>query len=59
MLAISRGGLERRGLKEDKFLLELEAIAESGETLAENLLQLYHGPWKESVDPIYSPEFSY
>lgn len=26
---------------------------------ADNLLSLYHGEWKESVDPIYSPEFTY
>jgi gamma-glutamylcysteine synthetase len=32
VLAISRGGLERRGLEEAKFLNELEAIAESGIT---------------------------
>lgn len=32
VLAISKGGLERRGKEEAKFLKELEAIAESGET---------------------------
>ena len=115
VLAISRGGLERRGREEGKFLLELEAIAESGVTQAgqgqcvwggcrvarcgvrgggvrcvwpwrilprplaptvtslrwhrptraptppqaDHLLSLYHGPWGGSVDPIYSPEFTY
>jgi hypothetical protein len=32
VLAISKGGLERRGLQETKYLKELEAIAESGIT---------------------------
>jgi hypothetical protein len=32
VLAISRGGLERRGRQEQKYLVELERIAESGET---------------------------
>lgn len=59
VLAISRGGLERRGRQEGKYLKELEAIAESGVTQADHLLSLYHGEWKESVDPIYSPEFTY
>jgi gamma-glutamylcysteine synthetase len=26
---------------------------------AEHMLELYYGPWKESVDPIYSEEFTY
>lgn len=59
VLAISRGGLERRGLEEGKFLNELDEIAESGVTQAEYLLGLYNGPWQQSVDPIYSPEFTY
>ncbi|KAL4451418.1 hypothetical protein ABPG77_009490 [Micractinium sp. CCAP 211/92] len=59
VLAISRGGLERRGRQEGKYLKELEAIAESGVTQADHLLGLYYGEWKESVDPIYSPEFTY
>ncbi|KAI3430867.1 hypothetical protein D9Q98_009276 [Chlorella vulgaris] len=59
VLAISRGGLERRGLEEAKFLNELEAIAESGITEADRLLALYNGEWNHSVDPIYSPAFTY
>ena len=26
---------------------------------ADHLLSLYHGEWKQSVDPIYSPDFTY
>ena len=33
--------------------------AESGETQAERLLQLYEADWGQSVDPYFSPEFSY
>ena len=42
-----------------KYLKELFEIAERGETQAEHLLKLYNGDWKRSVDPYYSPEFSY
>ena len=59
VLKISRGGLERRGRQEGKYLNELDAIAESGETQAEMLLGLYETEWNRSVDPYYSPEFSY
>ncbi len=59
VLKISRQGLERRGLEEGKYLNELDAIAESGETQAEALLKLYEGEWGKSVDPYYSPDFSY
>lgn len=33
--------------------------AESGETQAERLLRLYETEWGGSVDPYFSPEFSY
>lgn len=59
VLGIARGGLERRGRQEAKYLKELEAIAASGETQAEALMKLYEGEWGGSVDPYYSPEFSY
>lgn len=59
VLEISRGGLERRGRQEAKYLKELEEIAASGETQAEKLLKLYETEWNHSVDPYYSPEFSY
>jgi glutamate--cysteine ligase len=59
VLAISAGGLERRGRQEGKYLKELQGIAESGETQADRLLALYNGAWGGSVDPYYSPEFTY
>ena len=59
VLQIAKGGLERRGRQEMKYLKELFEIAESGETQAEHLLKLYNVDWKGSVDPYYSPEFSY
>lgn len=59
VLGIARGGLERRGREEGKYLKELEEIASSGVTQADRLLELYEGEWGRSVDPYYSPEFSY
>lgn len=59
VLRIAHGGLERRGREEGKYLKELMEIADSGTTQAERLLELYEGPWGRSVDPYYSPEFSY
>ena len=59
VLTISKRGLDRRGKKEAKCLHELELIAQTGETQADRLLDLYHGPWNKSVDPIFTPEFSY
>lgn len=59
VLAISEGGLERRGKQETKYLKELHLIADSGETQADRLLQLYNTKWNQSVDPFFSPEFNY
>jgi glutamate--cysteine ligase len=53
IIAISRGGLERRGQDETGFLRKLEAIVESGENQADQLAQLYKTEWGESVDPVY------
>lgn len=52
-LQISHGGLERRGRSEAGFLNALQAIAESGMTPADALLEAYQGRWGGSVDPIY------
>lgn len=59
VLKIARGGLERRGRQEEKFLNELDMIAQSGKSQADVLLDLYNGPWNKSIDPIFSPQFSY
>ena len=59
MLEISRAGLERRrqrdrhGRTEAYFLDPLFAIAESGKTPAEDLLDHFHGPWGKSVEPVF------
>jgi glutamate--cysteine ligase len=53
IIAISRGGLERRGMDETGFLRKLEAIVHSGENQADQLVQLYATDWGESVDPVY------
>jgi glutamate--cysteine ligase len=59
VLALARGGLERRsrldtsGASEARYLAPLEAIAESGDTLADILLQRYAGPWAGDVRHAY------
>ena len=64
MLEIARGGLRRRerfsgGLVDETgYLAELEAIAESGITPAERLLERYHGPWGGDVRRVFD-EFAY
>jgi glutamate--cysteine ligase len=52
-LDIARGGLERRGEDEAHFLNELREIAASGRTPADELVDLYNGPWGKSVDPMF------
>ena len=53
IIDISRGGLDRRGLDEVGFLKKLEAIVDSGENQADELVRLYETEWGESVDPVY------
>ena len=36
----------------------LTAVSESGQTAAERKLELFHGPWRGSVDPVFR-EFAY
>ncbi|ADV28578.1 glutamate/cysteine ligase [Pseudoxanthomonas suwonensis 11-1] len=63
-LRISAAGLRRRaalnadGIDESRFLDSLIEIAESGQTPAERKLELFHGPWQGSVDPVFR-EFAY
>jgi glutamate--cysteine ligase len=63
-LAIARQGLQRRGsrdlggMDESGFLNPLQIIADSGKCPAETKLELYHGRWRGSVDPIFT-EFAY
>ena len=63
-LAISRDGLRRRaalnadGQDETRFLDVLQEIVDSGKTAAERKLDLFHGRWNGSVDPLFG-EFAY
>ena len=41
----AQGGLERRGLNEAPFLRNLEAIAASGQTAADAMLEAYQTRW--------------
>ena len=58
-LRISHAGLRRRaraeqcGVDESGFLDVLLEIAESGQTPAERKLELFHGEWQGSVDPVF------
>ncbi|AWK86537.1 glutamate--cysteine ligase [Azospirillum thermophilum] len=59
VLAIARGGLVRRarndnwGDDESHFIDTLQAIAESGQSPADELLEKFNGPWGGSVDPVF------
>lgn len=63
-LKIASYGLKRRdrrgsnGANESGFLEPLIEIVESGQTPAERKLELFHGPWNGSVDPVFT-EFAY
>jgi glutamate--cysteine ligase len=64
LLEIAAGGLAARarlnaaGDNETGFLSPLQETAESGLTPAERKLELFHGRWDGSVDPVFS-EFAY
>lgn len=53
VLKLAKDGLERRGYKESGFLKEVAEVVRTGVTPAEKLLDLYHGKWGCSVDPVY------
>jgi glutamate--cysteine ligase len=54
----ARGRLNAAGDNETGFLAPLQEVAESGVTPAERKLELYHGEWGGSVNPVFS-EFAY
>src|SRR5919106_229479 len=64
MLELADAGLKGRaeedwfGQDERQFLTALRGIAESGRTPADEKLELFHGRWRGSVDPIFA-EFAY
>ena len=59
MVAIAKGGLQRRAIAsgafadESCYLAELEEIADSGVTPAERLLERYHGEWGGDVRKVF------
>ncbi|KAK4728747.1 hypothetical protein R3W88_021735 [Solanum pinnatisectum] len=53
VVKLAKEGLERRGFKEIGFLNEVTEVVKTGVTPAEKLLELYHGKWGQSVDPIF------
>jgi len=63
-LKIAGHGLKRRacrnehGVDETVFLEPLLELAQANQTPAERKLELFHGPWKGSVDPVFR-EFAY
>jgi glutamate--cysteine ligase len=63
-LKIAHAGLKRRaradacGVDESGFLEPLLEIAEAGQTPAERKLELFHGEWNGSVDPVFR-QFAY
>ena len=63
-LRISHAGLRRRaraeacGIDESGFLDVLLEIADAGQTPAERKLELFHGEWQGSVDPVFR-DFAY
>lgn len=61
VLSISRRGLERRGRKEEKFLDQLDAIAQSGESQADALIKMFRDEWSKDggVDNLYTRKYSY
>jgi glutamate--cysteine ligase len=59
VISIARGGLKRRGKQEEKFLNQLDEIAQSGQSQADHVLAMYNGEWNHSVDPYFSKEYSF
>jgi glutamate--cysteine ligase len=61
---IARHGLARRdcndwsGCDETRYLDPIEQYLERGITPAEELLEKYHGPWRGSVEPVFT-EYAY
>jgi glutamate--cysteine ligase len=61
---IARHGLARRdrndanGCDETRYLEPIEEYIERGITPAEELLEKYHGPWRGSVEPVFT-EYAY
>ncbi len=63
-LRLAEAGLKRRrmldndGRDETRYLRPLQEFVARGITPAEELLEKFHGPWKSSVDPVFT-EYAY
>jgi len=59
-VTLAHGGLQRRGRldqagrDESRHLEPLDRIIDSGKTPAEEMLDKFHGPWNQSVEPAYT-----
>jgi glutamate--cysteine ligase len=64
VLKLARAGLEKRGhfgckgKSEAGFLDVLDETVATGRTAAENLIELYHGPWKGDITRVFR-DFAY
>jgi glutamate--cysteine ligase len=64
VLAISHAGLRSRnrlnvsGQNEGVYLAPLDHIVATGKTLADELLERYHGRWQQRVEPVFA-EFAF
>lgn len=64
ILEIASAGLESRkrldsfGEDESHFLNALKTIVKIGKTPAEEMLERYHGAWKQKIDPVFA-EYAY
>ena len=54
----SRARLDRGGTDESGFLTLLDGFVETGVTPADELLEAYHGRWRQRVDPLFE-EYAY
>jgi len=48
-----RARWDSTGADETVYLEPLEAIAQSGQTLATRRLEAFHGRWRQSVEPAF------
>lgn len=53
VVKLAKEGLSRRGRNEGVFLAPLEEVVTTGETLAQQMLNLYEDKWDRKVDPIF------
>ncbi|MCM2441730.1 glutamate--cysteine ligase [Agrobacterium vitis] len=51
---VSRARLNAEGQDESIYLQPLDSIVERGHSLAQDMLDLYHGPWDGQVEPVFS-----